>query len=178
MRIVSGTHKGRQIHPPTNLPVRPTTDFAKESLFNILNNRIDFESTAVLDLFAGTGSISLEFASRGCPSVTSVDLNFKCVEFIKKASDEMKFTTIRAVKANVFGFLGFCKVKYDLIFADPPYDLPNISTIPDLVFEKELLNIEGILIIEHSREIDFSKHPKFTEHRNYGKVNFSFFLNV
>jgi 16S rRNA (guanine966-N2)-methyltransferase len=177
MRIVSGTHKGRQIHPPTNLPVRPTTDFAKESLFNILVNRIDFESTAVLDLFAGTGSISLEFASRGCPSVTSVDLNFRCAEFIKKVSDEMKFTTIRAVKANVFGFLGFCKVKYDLIFADPPYDMQNTSTIPDIVFEKELLNKEGILIIEHSRDLDFSKHPKFSEHRNYGKVNFSFFVN-
>ena len=177
MRIVSGTHKGRQIHPPTNLPVRPTTDFAKESLFNILVNRIDFENTDVLDLFAGTGSISLEFASRGCHSITSVDLNFRCTEFIKKASDEMKFTTIRAVKANAFSFLGFCKVKYDLIFADPPYDMPNTSTIPDIVFEKELLNSEGILIIEHSRDLDFSKHPKFTEHRNYGKVNFSFFVN-
>lgn len=178
MRIVSGTHKGRQIHPPLNLPVRPTTDFAKESLFNILVNRIDFENTAVLDLFAGTGSISLEFASRGCTSVTSVDLNSRCIDFIRKVTSEMGFTSIRAVKANVFGFLGFCKVKYDLIFADAPYDMQNITIIPEIIFEKELLNKEGILIIEHSRDIDFSDHPKFTEHRIYGKVNFSFFVNT
>jgi len=175
MRIVSGTHKGRQIHPPSNLPVRPTTDFAKESLFNILVNHVNYEELNVLDLFAGTGSISFEFASRGAREITSVDMNYKCVEFIRKTALNFGFTNIRPVRANVLSFLDFCKVKYDLIFADPPYDMNAITSLPDKVMNNGLLNKEGLLIIEHSRDHDFSKHPLFSEHRNYGKVNFTFF---
>jgi len=175
MRIISGTHKGRQIHPPSNLPVRPTTDFAKESLFNILANRLNYEEMNVLDLFAGTGSISFEFASRGAKEVTSVDMNYKCVEFIRRTATDFGFANLRPVRANVISFLDYCKVKYDLIFADPPYDLNAITTIPDKVMNNGLLNKDGILILEHSRDNDFSKHTLFTEHRIYGKVNFSFF---
>jgi 16S rRNA (guanine(966)-N(2))-methyltransferase RsmD len=178
MRIVSGTHKGRQIHPPSNLPVRPTTDFAKESLFDILANRLNYDELNVLDLFAGTGSISFEFASRGAAEVTSVDMNYKCVEFIRRTAADFGFANLRPVRANVISFLDYCKVKYDLIFADPPYDLNAITTIPDKVMNNGLLNKEGILILEHSRDNDFSKHPLFTEHRIYGKVNFSFFKQV
>jgi 16S rRNA (guanine966-N2)-methyltransferase len=175
MRIISGTHKGRQIRPPGNLPVRPTTDFAKESLFNVLNNKIDFEDLTVLDLFAGTGSISYEFASRGAKEITAIDINNRCLEFIRKATCDYGFPNIRAVKSNVFTFLGFCKVKYDLIFADPPYEMKNISLIPDLIFDKELLNEDGIFILEHTGELSFAKHIAFIENRKYGKVNFSFF---
>jgi 16S rRNA (guanine(966)-N(2))-methyltransferase RsmD len=178
MRIISGTHKGRPIHPPSNLPVRPTTDFAKESLFNILANRLNYEELNVLDLFAGTGSISFEFASRGAKEVTSVDMNYKCVEFIRRNAADFGFANLRPVRANVISFLDYCKVKYDLIFADPPYDLNAITTIPDKVMNNGLLNKEGILILEHSREHDFTKHPLFNEHRIYGKVNFSFFHSI
>lgn len=178
MRIISGTHKGRQIHPPSNLPVRPTTDFPKESLFNILANRLNYEEMNVLDLFAGTGSISFEFASRGAREVTSVDMNYKCVEFIRRTAADFGFANLRPVRANVISFLDYCKVKYDLIFADPPYDLNAITMIPDKVMNNQLLNNEGILILEHSRDNDFSKQPLFTEHRIYGKVNFSFFKQV
>jgi len=176
MRIISGTHKGRTIRPPSNLPIRPTTDFAKESLFNILNNRLDFEEISVLELFAGTGSISFEFASRGAKDITAIDINNRCNEFIRKASVEYNFLNIRTVRADAFAFLGFCKAKYDLIFADPPFDMKDISKLPDLVINNKLLLNEGLFILEHSRDHDFSKHPSFLEHRKYGKVNFSFFL--
>jgi len=178
MRVVSGTHKGRLIHPSSNMAVRPTTDFAKESLFNILNNRIDFEETSVLDLFAGTGSITYEFASRGAKDITAVDINQRCNGFIRMTADSFGFSNIRTVRADVFAFLGFCKVKYNLIFADPPYDMKNISLLPDLIFNNKLLNDGGLFILEHSRNLNFSKHPAFLEHRNYGKVNFSFFKTV
>jgi 16S rRNA (guanine966-N2)-methyltransferase len=176
MRIVSGTHKGRHIQPPANIDVRPTTDFAKEALFDILNNRIDYEETSVLDLFAGTGSISYEFASRGAKDITSVDINYRCNDFIRTAAAAYGFSNIRTVKADAFAFIGFCKVQYDLIFADPPYELKKINEIPDLIFNNDLIKKGGIFILEHSREYDFTKHPAFTEHRNYGKVNFTFFL--
>ena len=175
MRIVSGTHKGRLIHPPSNLNVRPTTDFAKESLFDILNFRIDYEETSVLDFFSGTGSIAFEFASRGAKDVTAVDTNFKSTDFIRSAAEKFGFDNFKVVKADVFAFIGFSKLKYDLIFADPPYDLEKIPLLPELVFNQNLLNKGGILIIEHSRDNNFSSHPAFFEHRNYGKVNFSFF---
>ncbi|HOT88072.1 MAG TPA: RsmD family RNA methyltransferase [Bacteroidales bacterium] len=177
MRIISGSHKGRVFRPGKNLPVRPTTDYAKESLFNILNNKIDFEELSVLDLFAGTGSISFEFASRGAKDVTSVDLSFHCVDFIHKTAESFQFSNIRTVKANCLSFIGYCKVQYDLIFADPPYDLKDIQTIPHLIFNKGLLKENGLFIIEHPQECDFSTFPFFSEHRNYGKVNFSFFMN-
>ncbi|MFZ4400439.1 MAG: 16S rRNA (guanine(966)-N(2))-methyltransferase RsmD [Bacteroidales bacterium] len=175
MRIVSGFLRGRRFTPPANLAVRPTTDIAKESLFNILNNHIDFQNIKALDLFAGTGSISFELISRGCISVTSIDSNFKSTDFIKKTAEAFKIDNIHIVKTNVFNFLKFINSPFDLIFADPPYDMEGILTIPDIIFEKNILSKSGFLIIEHSREINFENHPQFYEHRLYGKVNFTFF---
>ena len=153
MRIISGSNKGRIIKTPANLPVRPTTDLAKESLFNILNNHFDFEELDVLDLFAGTGNISYEFASRGAKRIVSVDNNFKCAEFIRKAAQEYGFNKIITVqRANVFVFLKYPQVPFDLIFADPPYDMEGIETIPDLIFNQKLLKPGGWLILEHSNQ--------------------------
>lgn len=175
MRIISGKYRSKQIHPPKNLPVRPTTDFAKEGLFSILVNRIDFENTKVLDLFAGTGNISYEFASRGTLSVKAVDLNFRCIEFIRKTSFELKFNNLSTLKSNAFQYLNNTINRFDIIFADPPYDLADSIQIPDLVFQNNLLNEDGLLIIEHSRNLTFAEHPNFKEHRKYGNVNFTFF---
>ncbi len=176
MRIISGSHKGRNIKAPTNLPVRPTTDLAKESLFNILNNHFDFEDLDVLDLFAGTGNISYEFASRGAKRIVSVENNYRCAEFIRKAAQEFGFNKIITVqRANVFVFLKYPQIPFDLIFADPPYEMEGIDTIPDLVFEQNLLKNGGWLILEHSKANSFKDHPLLLQHRNYGKVNFSIF---
>ncbi len=175
MRIVSGRYKRRIISPPKNLPVRPTTDMAKESLFNILNNYINFENSTVLDLFAGTGNISYEFVSRGCSLVTSVDQDFGCVRFIKQTSQKLDMKELMVIKHDVFRFLSTTKSSYDIIFADPPYQLNNIQDISNLIFENKLLNPQGWLIVEHPGELDLSKSLHFYEHRKYGKVNFSFF---
>ena len=175
MRIVSGFLRGRRFNPPNNLPVRPTTDIAKESLFNILNNHLDFHNVKALDLFSGTGNISLELISRGCVSVTSIDNNFKCTDFISKTSEAFKIENIQVLKTNVFNFLKFNNTAFDFIFADLPYDMDNIESIPDIIFEKKLLTDNGFLVIEHSRDHNFENHPHFYEHRLYGKVNFSFF---
>jgi len=179
MRIISGTHKGRRINPPQNLPVRPTTDFAKEGLFNILNNYIDFEKLKVLDLFCGTGNITFEFASRGSDDITSVDDHYQCCEFVKKTSSDFKMTQVKVIKSDVFSFLKKAPNSYQLIFADPPYEieLEKLESIPELIFSKNLLQPEGILIVEHAAKSDFSKHEHFFEHRKYGNVNFSFFKN-
>ncbi|MCK9612857.1 MAG: 16S rRNA (guanine(966)-N(2))-methyltransferase RsmD [Bacteroidales bacterium] len=177
MRIISGYLGGRKLHPPANLPVRPTTDLAKESLFNVLNNLIDFDNLKILDLFAGTGSISFEFVSRGCSEVTAIDMNHKCVSFIIRTCQELKIENLRAYRNDVFSFINHSNKKFDVIFADPPYDLNNIHSIPDLIFSKNLLFPDGLLIIEHPKNIDFSLHTSFSQHRNYGKVNFSFFSN-
>ncbi|MBX3163093.1 MAG: 16S rRNA (guanine(966)-N(2))-methyltransferase RsmD [Bacteroidetes bacterium] len=174
MRIIGGTHKGKQIKTPKDLPVRPTTDFAKEALFNILANKIDFENVSVLDLFSGTGHISLEFASRGSSNSVSVDKNFKCARFLKSVSQELHFN-INTIKADVFDFLKTAHLKFDLIFADPPYDMPNIADIHQLVFENNLLNEHGMLIIEHGAKTKLENLPHFSQHRKYGNVNFSFF---
>jgi len=175
VRIVSGKYKGRKLHPPSNLPVRPTTDFAKESLFNILNNLIDFEETTILDLFTGTGSISFEFISRGCPSVVSVDQSPKCIDFIKKSAAELGIENLRAVRSNAFSILRAPSSSFDLIFADPPYDLNGIDEIPGLVFSSPILKKGGLFILEHSGNHNFDDHPQFSHHRNYGSVNFTFF---
>ncbi len=177
MRIISGTHKGRRINPPKNLPVRPTTDFAKEGLFNILNNSIDFEGLMVLDLFCGTGNITFEFASRGSIGITCVDDSYQCCEFVKKTIYDFKMSQVNVIKADVFSFLKKTANKYQLIFADPPYEmeLEKFELIPELVFSKNLLSDEALLIIEHGPKTDFSKHIYFFEHRKYGNVNFSFF---
>ncbi len=176
MRIIGGTHKGRRLHPPKNLPVRPTTDMAKEGLFNILNNFVDFSELKVLDLFAGTGSISLEFASREALSVTSVDNNFKCVDFIRKTARDLGLDQLTAVRADVFKYLKRPpNVGFDLIFSDAPYDLDGIEKLPDMIMAPGWLNKNAWLIIEHPRGIDFARHPYFNQLRNYGKVHFSFF---
>jgi 16S rRNA (guanine966-N2)-methyltransferase len=177
MRIVGGTHKGRTIRVPKGLPVRPTTDFAKEALFNILQNRVDFDSLAVLDLFSGTGHISMEFASRGSKKVISVDKNFRCVGFLRGAAAELGFE-INTVKSDVFDFLKTTYDRFDLIFADPPYDLPEIPLIHQIVRERQVLNDEGMLIIEHGPTTKLGDLPGFMQTRKYGNVNFSFFEKV
>lgn len=176
MRIIGGSHKGRRIQAPANLPVRPTTDMAKEALFNILHNHYDFEGLKVLDLFAGIGSLSYEFAVRDAAEVHSVELNPRCVSFITETTRKLNLKNLFVIRANVFTYLsrGGGK-KFDIIFADPPYDLEGIESIPDLVMEKEMLAENGWLIIEHPAEIDFSQHPNLDQHRKYGKVNFSMF---
>jgi 16S rRNA (guanine966-N2)-methyltransferase len=175
MRIVSGKYRGRRLQPPVNLPVRPTTDFAKEGLFNVLNNIVDFDSLRVLDLFTGTGSIAFEFLSRGAIEVTAVDVNQRCIEFIKKTAETFGASNITAVKSNSFVFIKHMKSKYDLIFADPPYDLEGIATIPDLIFTSGLLAEAGMFIMEHSSSYKFEQHAHFDSHRAYGSVNFSLF---
>jgi 16S rRNA (guanine966-N2)-methyltransferase len=156
------------------LPVRPTTDFAREGLFNILNNRIGFEGMEVLDLFSGAGMISLEFSSRGA-RVDAVDKNVRCISFLKKAAGELDLH-INTIKADVFRFLKTHSGKYDLIFADPPYDLANIEEIHAQIFAKDLLRPGGTLIIEHGAGTKLESLKQFTEHRKYGNVNFSFFV--
>ena len=177
MRIIAGTLRGRRLNPPQNLPVRPTTDMARESLFNILNNYVDYNECSVLDLFAGTGAVSLEFVSRGVRDVTSIDINSGCTEFIKQCCTHMGLRNVHVVRADVFDLLKRANRKFDIVFADPPYALEGLAKLPDLVFERELLTDDGIFILEHPREFQFTEHPHFWQHRNYGKVNFTFFAN-
>lgn len=160
---------------PGRLPVRPTTDVAKEGLFNILNNRIDYEETKVLDLFSGTGGISFEFASRGCKTILAVDQNVKCTGFISEFSKKMDFDNIRVLRSDAIRFLERGAEKYDLIFADPPFDFQHHRRIVDLVLQNDLLEKKGILIIEHSSKDRLNDFPNFLENRKYGHVMFSFF---
>lgn len=178
MRIISGKYRGRTITPPRNLRARPTTDFAKENLFNVLTNIVDFEELDVLDLFSGTGSISYEFASREARSVTSVEINSVHHNFIRQTARDLKFENFYAVKANVFLYLKSCSKQFDLIFSDAPYDLEGSEEVVTLVFERELLKDDGFLIFEHSKDKDFSEHPYFWQSRSYGSVQFSFFKKV
>jgi 16S rRNA (guanine(966)-N(2))-methyltransferase RsmD len=175
MRIIRGSHKGRRINPPKNLPVRPTTDLAKESLFNILEQQYYLEDIEVLDLFSGTGNISFEFASRKAVRIVAVDINDNCVRFIKKVAGQYSFESLQVVRAPALRYLKYTKLKFDIIFADPPYDLDRLEEIPEIVFERSLLKPDGILIIEHSSVWNFSTLPHFKEERKYGKVHFSFF---
>ena len=175
MRIISGRYRGRTIVPPRNLRARPTTDFAKENLFNVLGNLMDFEELDVLDLFSGTGSISYEFASRDAKSVTSVEVNSVHHNFIRQTARDLKFENFCAVKANVFLYLKSCTKKFDLIFSDAPYDLEGSEEVIRLVFERELLTEDGMLIFEHSKEQDVSNMPHYWQTRSYGSVQFSFF---
>jgi len=176
MRIISGKYKSRRIIAPSKLPVRPTTDMAKEALFNILNNRYYFDEIAFLDLFAGTGNISYEFASRGCEKITAVDGNFGCVQFINKTSVELELN-ISALKSDVFSFLEKTSSKADIIFADPPYNMPlaDFERITALVFQNEILLKDGVLIMEHAKQTDLSHLPYFNNKRKYGGSVFSFF---
>ncbi|MCL2682041.1 MAG: 16S rRNA (guanine(966)-N(2))-methyltransferase RsmD [Bacteroidales bacterium] len=175
MRIVSGFLKGRRIQAPANLPTRPTTDFAKESLFNILNNRVDFDDLDVLDLFAGIGSISYEFASRGAKSVLAVENNPKCADFIKQTAEHLHIENLYVMRTDAFAYIAKTRQTFDVIFADPPYDLQTINLLPSLIFEYNLLNPNGYFILEHSEQYDFSAISQFFELRKYGKVHFSFF---
>ena len=175
MRIIGGRLKGLRLNAPSNLPVRPTTDMAKEALFNILNNQYDFEALKVLDLFSGTGNISIEFASRGVQEIVSVDKNAGCYNYLKATAKQHQLNAIKPQKADVFKFLEMETDKYDLIFADPPYDLPQIPLIAEVVFRKDLLTPEGTLIIEHPSTKKLDNHPNFKEQRKYGYSSFSFF---
>ncbi|MDR0790459.1 MAG: 16S rRNA (guanine(966)-N(2))-methyltransferase RsmD [Bacteroidales bacterium] len=175
MRIIAGIFRGRKLSPPTSLPIRPTTDLAKESLFNILRSRVDIDQCDVLDLFAGTGSIGFEFVSRGAKRVVSVDNNARCIDFIKKTSENLDITNLFALKNDVFFFLGSSQQSFDIVFADPPYDMKQFDIIPSLVL-KSFVKQGGMFILEHSKEHSFQDNPYFVEQRNYGKVNFSFFI--
>lgn len=177
MRIVGGLYKGRKIEVSKGFDSRPTTDFAREALFNILSNFLDFSESKILDLFAGTGSISFEFASRGVTDIDLVDINSRSVRFISEVASEFGIKNMHTIRMDAFRFISICHKKYDVIFADPPYDLPSLDTIPDLIFKYALLNANGLFILEHGKSHRFTEHPAFYEERNYGSVHFSFFKN-
>ena len=176
MRIISGKHKGRRLLAPKKLPVRPTTDLAKEALFNVLNNYYYFEDVILLDLFAGTGNISFEFASRGGVNITAVDSYHGCIEFIKKTANELELP-IKTVKSDVFKFLEKSDILADVVFADPPYDFSDeqFLKIPELIFANNILSENGMLIVEHSQRTDFTQSPDFSFLKKYGGSIFSFF---
>lgn len=176
MRIISGSHKGKRLMAPKKLPVRPTTDMAKEALFNILNNHYYFDEITVLDLFAGTGNISFEFASRGCTRITSVDAHYGCVQFINKTAQELDFS-IQTIKSDVYKFLEHYNQKADIVFADPPYDISqeDFEKLPALVFQNNILLEEGYLIIEHAKHTSLEHVVNFSFSKSYGGSVFSFF---
>lgn len=175
MRIITGIYKGRHFDIPRSFKARPTTDFAKENIFNVLNGYIDLDGAMALDLFAGTGSISLEMLSRGCSQVVSVEADRDHANFIRECFKKLGEDKDLLIRGDVFRFLRTCKQKFDFIFADPPYALEKLPEIPDLVLNGDLLNEEGIFVFEHGKNYDFSDHPRFLEHRSYGSVNFSIF---
>jgi 16S rRNA (guanine(966)-N(2))-methyltransferase RsmD len=176
VRIVRGFLKSKRFSPPKNFPSRPTTDFAKEGLFNVLENAIELSELKILDLCAGTGNISLEFASREAGTITSVDTNFNCCRFIQKMIDENNLNQVmNVVKGDVRDFIRRCDQKYDLIFMDPPYEISFYDELIGLIFERNLLLLDGLLVVEHGKKTDFSNHPNFERVKNYGNVNFSFF---
>ncbi|MBP5278209.1 MAG: 16S rRNA (guanine(966)-N(2))-methyltransferase RsmD [Prevotella sp.] len=175
MRIITGIYKGRRFDIPHSFKARPTTDFAKENIFNVLNSYIDFEDTTALDLFAGTGSISLELLSRGCRQVVSIEKDRDHHAFIRQCIQKLGVDNSVVIRGDVFRYLKGCSQKFDFIFADPPYQLSELAQIPDIIFEKEILNDEGVFVLEHGAQDNFSEHPHFVEHRKYGSVNFSIF---
>lgn len=177
MRIISGKFKGRRFSPPADKwPTRPTTDFAKEGLFNILQNHLDFSELKVLDLFGGTGNHSYEFISRGCTDVTYVDKFGGCIKFVQKTSEKLEIEDfIKIVRSDVFKFMERTTEQFDYIFAGPPYALPTIDTIPDLIFKNNLLKEDGWFVMEHNPNHSYDEHPNFFQKRNYGKTIFSFF---
>jgi len=177
MRIISGTHGGRRIQPPANMPhTRPTTDIAKEGLFNILQNQLDFEELTTLDLFGGTGCISYELASRGVPDLTIVEMDNKMYDFIKKTAEELKLENFKVIKSEVFNFINSCANKYDFIFAGPPYALSSIDDLPLKIFERGLLKNGGRFILEHTPRNDYRKFDHYVSERNYGTTIFSTFI--
>lgn len=176
MRIISGHYKSRKIIAPKSLPVRPTTDMAKESLFNIINNLFYFDDISVLDLFAGTGNISYEFASRGTENITCVDQDYGCIKFINETSRSFNMS-IQTIKSDVFKFLEKSTLQTNIIFADPPYDFSDdlFAKIPKLVFTNNLLLENGLLIVEHSKHTDLSQLNHYSYSKSYGGNMFSFF---
>ena len=181
MRIITGKYKGRHFDIPRTFKARPTTDFAKENIFNVLVQYVDFDGAEALDLFSGTGSISLELVSRGCSRVVSVELDRDHHRFIQDcmkkltANSQEPIANIIPIRGDVFRFLKSCKQQFDFIFADPPYALKELATLPDLVFERQVLKEEALFVLEHGKDYDFSNHPHFVEHRQYGSVNFTLF---
>ena len=173
MRIITGKYKGRHFDIPRTFKARPTTDFAKENIFNVMLGYIDFEEATALDLFAGTGSISLELLSRGCSDVVSVEQDRDHANFIRQCMEKLGTIDHTLVRTDAFRFMNTCKKTFDIIFADPPYALPTLTEIPDKALP--LLKEDGILVLEHSKKDDFSQHCRFVEHRAYGSVNFSIF---
>ena len=177
MRIITGLYKGRHFEIPRSFKARPTTDFAKENIFNVLQAYLDFEGATALDLFAGTGSISLELISRGCRQVVSVEQDRDHARFIDQCMKKIGTDSSVLIRGDVFRFVKSCRQKFDFIFADPPYALQDLCKIPDLIFEHRLLSDEGVFVFEHGKNNDFSNHRCFREHRAYGSVNFSIFMN-
>jgi len=176
MRVITGKYKGRHFDVPRTFKARPTTDFAKENLFNVLQGYIDFdEEPTALDLFSGTGSITLELLSRGCSRVVSVEADALHYSFIRGFVEKLQDLNAFPVKADVFRFLSKCHEQFDFIFADPPYALPQLEQLPDIVLSRQLLREDGLFVLEHGKTQDFSQHPRFVDHRAYGSVNFSFF---
>lgn len=175
MRIITGIYKGRHFDIPRNFKARPTTDFAKENIFNVLNGYVDFDKATALDLFSGTGSITLELLSRGCREVVSVEKDRDHARFIAQCIGKIGAKNNILIRGDVFRFLKSCRQQFDLIFADPPYELPELPEIPALIFGQDLLSDGGVFVFEHGRKNDFSLHTRFVEHRSYGSVNFSIF---
>jgi 16S rRNA (guanine966-N2)-methyltransferase len=175
MRIISGKHRGKLISAPGSAHVRPTTDRAKESLFNILSNQYYLEDVAFLDAFAGWGNICFEMGSRGCEDITAIDVNARSTRFIEKTIEELGYEGVSVIKGNAFRSLEQSKKPYDIIFADPPYEMPNIHKIPDLVLDNNLLKPEGVLVIEHASFNQMPEHPRKTSTRKYGHTSFSFY---
>lgn len=179
MRVISGIYKRRRFDVPHTFKARPTTDFAKENLFNVLMNYLDFEEgVTALDLFAGTGSISIELVSRGCDRVISVEKDPQHHAFISKVMKEVKTDRCLPLRGDVFRYIEKCNEQFDFIFADPPYALKELSIIPQKIFEYKLLKPEGLFVLEHGKDLSFEQDPHFIEHRHYGSVNFSFFKNI
>lgn len=176
MRVISGIYKRRRFDIPRTFKARPTTDFAKENLFNVLSNYMDFEEhVSALDLFAGTGSISIELVSRGCDKVISVEKDPQHYAFISQIMKEVKTDKCIPIRGDVFRFIERCNEQFDFIFADPPYELKGLETIPSLIFERQLLKEDGLFVLEHGKKNHFEDNPHFVEHRSYGSVNFSIF---
>ncbi len=175
MRIIGGSLKGKTINPPSNYNARPTTDFAREALFNILDNEYEFDDLMVLDLFGGTGAISFEFASRGVGRVYCIEMARENASFIKTEATRLGLENVTVVRDNVFDFLPICHEKFDIVFADPPYALDGLETIPDQILSKDIIHPGGYLILEHGGEHSFTGHPLFTKEKVYGRVHFTFF---
>ena len=175
MRIVAGKYRGRHFNIPRTFKARPTTDFAKENLFNVLNGYVDFNQAQALDLFAGTGSITCELLSRGCNEVVCIEADRNHHAFIRKCLQQLNTQDAKAIHTDVFRYIKHCQQQFDIIFADPPYALKELHTLPDLILNQQLLKTNGIFILEHGKDHSFREHPNIFDHRHYGSVNFSFF---